>query len=193
MRILMRDGKINRLLQSRGIHARQLRAVVLPFAAGREIGCGRREYRGEAEDKSSAERGTTGGKHESETGARVTFSQQGKVLSPIVGSSASGLSALALAKAEGRASTFEFSEPRHPAPALHRFHLAHELLLVPALHHLHHFLHLLELLDELVDLENLDARAGRDAHPAPAVEHGRIAALLSGHRLDDRLRAFHLL
>src|SRR3954471_2814979 len=63
-----------------------------------------------------------------------------------------------------------------------RRHLA--LLQLP-----HHLLHLAELLHELVHGLHVGARAERDPAAARSVQHSRVAALLRGHRRDDRLQA----
>src|SRR5919199_6966828 len=57
---------------------------------------------------------------------------------------------------------------------------------------LHEPAHLAELLDELVDL--LDGRTGslRDAQPPRSLDELGAAALLRGHRQDDRLHAVEL-
>src|SRR4051794_39097685 len=58
---------------------------------------------------------------------------------------------------------------------------------LPRLHRAHHLLQLAELLDELVHGLDVGPRAERDPAPARAVEDAGIAALLGGHRCDDRL------
>src|SRR5688572_22705562 len=57
---------------------------------------------------------------------------------------------------------------------------------------LHHLAHLTELLDELVDLLDGGAGALGDPLPAPALDQLGPAALLGGHRQDDRLDAVEL-
>ncbi len=60
-------------------------------------------------------------------------------------------------------------------------------------HGLEHFAHLLVLAEEVVDLLDGGAGAEGDALAAAAVDDGRVAALLGGHRVDDGFNAAELL
>src|SRR5258706_6518864 len=57
---------------------------------------------------------------------------------------------------------------------------------------LHHLAHLLELLDQLLDGVHVGSRSLGDPQPARAVDHLGVAALLRGHREDDRLDVVEL-
>src|ERR1700686_3461572 len=56
----------------------------------------------------------------------------------------------------------------------------------------HHLAHLAELLDQAIDVLNGGPRAAGDPQPARPLDQLRAAALLGGHRQDDRLNPVQL-